>query len=851
MSDTALVTTTLDTLAPTVTVSADATELTCADTSIDISSTPAVQGTASYLWSNGATTQDIIVTTAGIYSVVVTDSDNGCSVTSVDVVITQDTNIPTAEAGLTGELTCVISTITLDGTGTTLGLDYLWTGLGTIIDETTLSPTVDTPGTLTLTVTNSSTGCVATDTVVITQDTTLPSPPAASSAIYCEGDIILNIVASGLAGSSFSWYSDSTLTVLVDSNDTFEPSGVFGIETVYVTQTNFNGCESLTTQVNITINSLPIVTFTAPAAIRLDAGIQTGLGGAKPIGGIYSGTGITDDGNGSTYSIDPLSVGVGTTTIIYTFTDANGCVNSASDEIQINALPTITVFTIQTCSADLLTYSVSVDVSADGVVTSTAGTVTDNGSDNWTIDNVTAGTDIIITVTDANSCDATLPISAPDCSCPAVAEPTSGGDVSYCEGSTIPTISATIDAGETVDWYDSSTGGTLLLGGNINFTPTALGIYYAEARDLTTSCLSLARKKITVIEDTLPLISSPSDIAQCGNEDFTITQTTTVGSGLWTLVSSTSIAPTLSDASGVLTVTGLPISTSAILCWTATNGTCEVSDDVTIENNDCGMIATKTITTAGSTLNNVIVYDIIVSNVGNVTLTSIEITDANADPGSITGSPIASLAPGSSFIVTAEQTIIQSDINAGFVENSAIAIGDSPSGTDDVTDVSDAGDETVETSNGDDTTDGESTNDPTVTILDQNPELTFTKTVAITTDIAPAGTSLGGELTFTFSVVNTGNVTVSNISIDDALTGTSGLAISPATLLPGEIGTVTVTYTIDQDDVDTGNIMNTATATGDGPSLTDDVSDVSDNGDETIDGPDTDTDPTNDSTVIK
>ncbi len=75
-------------------------------------------------------------------------------------------------------------------------------------------------------------------------------------------------------------------------------------------------------------------------------------------------------------------------------------------------------------------------------------------------------------------------------------------------------------------------------------------------------------------------------------------------------------------------------------------------------------------------------------------------------------------------------------------------------------------------------------------------------------------------MTYTFSVENTGNVTVSNISIDDALTGTSGLAISPATLLPGETGVVTVTYTIDQDDVDTGNITNTATATGEGPSGT-------------------------------
>ncbi|WP_298549319.1 hypothetical protein, partial [uncultured Aquimarina sp.] len=42
----------------------------------------------------------------------------------------------------------------------------------------------------------------------------------------------------------------------------------------------------------------------------------------------------------------------------------------------------------------------------------------------------------------------------------------------------------------------------------------------------------------------------------------------------------------------------------------------------------------KTIRVAGSALNDVIEYDIVVTNTGNVTLTDIEITDDNADAGS-------------------------------------------------------------------------------------------------------------------------------------------------------------------------------------------------------------------------
>jgi gliding motility-associated-like protein/uncharacterized repeat protein (TIGR01451 family) len=196
-------------------------------------------------------------------------------------------------------------------------------------------------------------------------------------------------------------------------------------------------------------------------------------------------------------------------------------------------------------------------------------------------------------------------------------------------------------------------------------------------------------------------------------------------------------------------------------------------------------------------------------------------------------------------VVTVAYTIKQDDVDAGSISNSATVTGDAPGGTDTVSDISDNGDETTDGPDAD----TDPTNDPTLISIEQNSELTLTKTVAITNDNAPVGASLGDVLTYTFSVENTGNVTINNISIDDALTGTSDLAVSPASLLPGAVGVVTVTYTINQDDVDAGSISNSATVTGDAPDGTDNVSDISDNGDETTDGPDTDTDPTNDPTI--
>ncbi|MDH7448484.1 Calx-beta domain-containing protein, partial [Aquimarina sp. 2201CG14-23] len=115
--------------------------------------------------------------------------------------------------------------------------------------------------------------------------------------------------------------------------------------------------------------------------------------------------------------------------------------------------------------------------------------------------------------------------------------------------------------------------------------------------------------------------------------------------------------------------------TSTLITATDAQGIGTINDD---EIPNPLLQVTKTIRVPGSVLNNVIEYDIVVTNIGNTFITDIEITDANADAGSIVGSPIVTLAPGDSVTVTANQTITQTDIDAGFVENSATATGDSP-----------------------------------------------------------------------------------------------------------------------------------------------------------------------------
>ena len=76
--------------------------------------------------------------------------------------------------------------------------------------------------------------------------------------------------------------------------------------------------------------------------------MQTGLGGGTPPQGsatgdmgTYSGTGVTDDGNGMTFTFDPLSAGVGVHTLTYDYIDANNCTSSATTTVEVFALPIV------------------------------------------------------------------------------------------------------------------------------------------------------------------------------------------------------------------------------------------------------------------------------------------------------------------------------------------------------------------------------------------------------------------------------------------------------------------------------------------------------------------------------
>ncbi|MBO4370702.1 MAG: T9SS type B sorting domain-containing protein, partial [Paludibacteraceae bacterium] len=94
------------------------------------------------------------------------------------------------------------------------------------------------------------------------------------------------------------------------------------------------------------------------------------------------------------------------------------------------------------------------------------------------------------------------------------------GDKLCVDRTNIPAISATANAGEAIDWYDAATGGNLLQAGSTTYQPTAAGTYYAEARELTSGCVSV-RTAVTVT--VTPVISLGNDRTVCPGDQVQLT----------------------------------------------------------------------------------------------------------------------------------------------------------------------------------------------------------------------------------------------------------------------------------------------------------------------------------------
>ncbi|WP_430813243.1 PKD domain-containing protein [Carboxylicivirga sp. RSCT41] len=286
----------------------------------------------------------------GTYEVLVTTPE-GCSETMGLVVITE-TPLPTATISIdpTDNSKC-------DGTNQNFNPVIDFTGVApftfTISDDKTPANTwtlvsnsdkytgffIDPSSTTTYTVTQviGGNGCVGTGagaaTITVKES---PTVTITGNSDVCSGQSVVltanpNITGAGLAITGVLWGNGATSNAI-----TVSPSS----DQLYsVTTTANNGCQTTATH-NVTVNPLPVITFSALAPFYCEDNAPVPMD-ASPTGGTYYvngnplAAGITsfDPGNPAFLQDD--------NTIYYEVTDVNGCSSTATiPDVDVKPMPT-------------------------------------------------------------------------------------------------------------------------------------------------------------------------------------------------------------------------------------------------------------------------------------------------------------------------------------------------------------------------------------------------------------------------------------------------------------------------------------------------------------------------------
>jgi gliding motility-associated-like protein len=235
----------------------------CSGQNVVLTSTPS----ASYLWSNGATTQSITVTQTGNYSLHITDA-NGCVSNNSSAVIVNVNPTPAAPV-----LAAVGTTNFCQGGSATLyavpSTGILWNN-----GSTNDSITINTTGQYSATYTDLN-GCVSptSNSIQINVTPLAPSPSIIASGPleFCEGD---SVTLSATPAASYLWSNGSTAAAI-----TVLASGTYSV-TIGATCPPLNP----TVSKDVLVRPLPVPTISAdlrrdclPSQIHFSAS-STGIG---------------------------------------------------------------------------------------------------------------------------------------------------------------------------------------------------------------------------------------------------------------------------------------------------------------------------------------------------------------------------------------------------------------------------------------------------------------------------------------------------------------------------------------------------------------------------------------------
>ncbi len=371
----------------------------CSGGSVTLTSSAAT----TYLWSTGETTQSIIVSTGGIYTVTI-GNGSGCVATSSNTTVTVNPapSVPVIIPG--GPTTfCTGGSVVLTSSAAS---GNTWS-TGAI----TQSITVSASGTYTVTVSNGTCSSTSAGTSVsVNPPPATPTITPGGPTTFCSGGSVV-LTSSAPSGNTWS-------TGAITNSITVSTSGS------YTVSVGSGSCIATSAPTTITVNPAPTATITPGGPTTFCAGGSVTL--TASAGGTY----LWSSGE-TTQSITVSTSGSYTVTVT-----SSGCsATSAPTTITVNpnpATPTITpVGPITFCLGGSVTLTSSAASSylwSDG---STSQAITVSGSGSYTV-----------TITNGGCSATSAPTSVTVNPTPATPTITLGGPASFCAGDSVELISS-------------------------------------------------------------------------------------------------------------------------------------------------------------------------------------------------------------------------------------------------------------------------------------------------------------------------------------------------------------------------------------------------------------------------
>lgn len=269
-----------------------------------------------FLWNNGATTQNISGLSAGTYILTVTDAANCTEYGSV--VVNTLGGAPVVNVSSGTPVICFSQSTTLSVSG---AVSYSWLPSAGLSSTTGATVTANPVTTTTYTVVGTaSSGCTASASIVITVQS-LPTLSVSGNTIICPGNTT-TLTANGAA--TYKWSPATGLSSTTGSSVISSPLSNI---TYTVTGTDAIGCSS-TLSVPVSRTSNPVISLSPSNPILCYGNAATMIASGASVYTWSPSAGLNQTSGASVIASPTI-----TTTYTVTGTDINGCSSSATTVI--------------------------------------------------------------------------------------------------------------------------------------------------------------------------------------------------------------------------------------------------------------------------------------------------------------------------------------------------------------------------------------------------------------------------------------------------------------------------------------------------------------------------------------